>query len=214
MVAGLAWSAAAQTFTPTVGGLSPRAREAALQDYRIGPFDKLAINVFQVKDLTLDEVQVDASGQILLPLIGMVEAGGKSTRELSQEIASKLSQRYLQNPQVSVLVKDAASQKVAVEGAVVEAGVFPLKGRTSLLQAVAMAKGPHQNADLKRVAVFREIEGQRMAAVFNLKDIRQGKSADPEILGNDVIVVNGSSLKGGIREILRALPALGVFAIF
>ncbi|HYD44956.1 MAG TPA: polysaccharide biosynthesis/export family protein [Phenylobacterium sp.] len=209
-----AGQAAAQTFAPTEAALPAARVEAALEDYRIGPFDKLTINVFQVKDLTLDEVQVDASGQILLPLIGQVAAGGKSTRELSKEIAGKLAERYLQNPQVSVLVKEAASQKVAVEGAVMEAGVFQLKGRTSLLQAVAMAKGPHPNADLKRVAVFRDVDGQRMAAVFNLKAIRKGKAEDPQILGNDVVVVNSSALKGGIRELVRSLPALGIFAVF
>jgi polysaccharide export outer membrane protein len=204
----------AQTFSPTVGGLAPSASQASLEDYRIGPFDKLTINVFQVEDLTLDEVQVDASGQILLPLIGSVAAGGKSTRELSKEIAAKLAERYLQNPQVSVLVKEAASQKVAVEGAVVEAGVFQLKGRTSLLQAVAMAKGPNPNANLKHVSVFRDVDGQRMAAVFNLKDIRRGKAPDPQILGNDVVVVSSSPIKGGLREVVRSLPALGIFAVF
>lgn len=205
--------AVAQTFSPTAGAPTSSAGDV-LEDYRIGPFDKLTINVFQVKDLTLEEVQVDASGQILLPLIGSVAAGGKSTSELSQEIASKLAEKYLQNPQVSVLVKEAASQKVAVEGAVIEAGVFQLKGRTSLLQAVAMAKGPNPNADLKHVAVFRDIDGQRMAAVFNLKAIRKGEAEDPQILGNDVVVVNGSALKGGLREVIRSLPALGIFAVF
>src|SRR5678815_4757193 len=78
-------------------------------DYRIGVTDRLSIRVFQVEALSLQNVQVDTTGQILLPLIGSIKAQGKTTRELSAEIAKALGQRYLQNPEVSVLVEDAAS---------------------------------------------------------------------------------------------------------
>ena len=176
------------------------------EDYRIGPQDKLNITVFQVADLSLEKVQVDASGRILMPLIGSITAGGRTTTEVSAEIASKLSAKYLQNPQVSVVVEEAVSQKVTVDGAVMEAGVFPLRGRTTLLQAVAMAKGPKDTANLKRVAIFREINGQRMAAVFDVAAIRSGMAADPEIVGDD------STLRSALRETVRALPALGAFA--
>lgn len=184
---------------------------AARAEYRIGPLDKLNITVFQVKDLTLEKVQVDASGRILLPLIGLVTASGLTTTELSEEIAAKLEASYLQSPQVSVVVAEAASQKVTVDGAVVEAGVFELRGRTTLLQAVAMAKGPARNANLKRVAVFREVDGQRVAAVFDLRAIRKGTAPDPEIYGDDVIVVDSSAMKGAWREVVGALPAFGIF---
>jgi polysaccharide export outer membrane protein len=186
-------------------------RASTRGEYRIGPLDKLNITVFQVKDLTLDRVQVDASGRILLPLIGQLNAAGRTTTELSDEIAARLAASYLQNPQVSVVVSEAASQKVTVDGAVTEAGVFELRGRTTLLQAVAMAKGPARNANLRRVAVFREIDGQRQAAVFDLKAIRKGKAEDPEIYGDDVIVVDSSGLKGAWREVLGALPAFSIF---
>lgn len=184
-------------------------------DYRIGPFDKLNINVYQMKDLTLSDVQVDAAGRITLPLIGSIEAAGKTAPELSDEIAGMLRGRYLQQPQVTVWVTDAASQKVTVDGAVVQPGVYTLSGPTTLIQAVAMAKGPDlKYANLRRVVVFRTINGQRAAAVFDLKLIRQGKAEDPAILGNDVIVVDGSQTKGAWREIIGALPVLGVFRYF
>ena len=185
-----------------------------VQDYRIGPLDTLGVSVFQVKDLSVEEVQVDAGGRILLPLIGSVIANGKTTMELSSEIAAKLEEKYLQNPQVSVIVKEAVSQKVTVEGAVVEAGVFPIQGRTTLLQAVAMAKGAHRDANLRRVAVFREVNGQRMAAAFDMAAIRAGRAPDPEILGGDIVVVDGSQIRSVWRDIVSALPALGVFAVF
>lgn len=200
-------------WAPT-GPPSAEARPSSPEEYRIGPLDKLKITVFQVSELSLDQVQVDASGQILLPLIGTVVAKDKTTRQLSTELAARLEERYLQNPQVSVLVEESASQKVTVEGAVMQAGVYDLNGRTTLLQAIAMARGPAKNADLKRVAIFRDIEGRRMAAVFDLRQIRTGRSEDPEILGNDVVVVAGSGMKGALREVISVLPALGVFAVF
>ncbi|MEJ0067097.1 MAG: polysaccharide biosynthesis/export family protein [Caulobacteraceae bacterium] len=98
------------------------------KDYVIGPLDKLSIKVFQVQDLSLDAVQVDASGQIVLPLIGNVTASGKTTNQLSQEIAGRLGERYLQSPQVSVIVLQSTSQKVTVEGEVRSPGVFQMAG--------------------------------------------------------------------------------------
>lgn len=185
-----------------------------MSEYRIGPLDILGITVFPVKDLTLDKVQVDASGQIVLPLIGVVDAKGKTARELSAEIASKLDASYLRDAQVSVLVVDAASQRVTVEGAVTEAGVFPLHGRASLLQAVALAKGPSHTADLKHVTVFRDVDGKRAYLTYNFADIRSGKASDPEILGGDEVVVPTS--KGGamFQNAIAASPMLYLLAVF
>jgi polysaccharide export outer membrane protein len=183
----------------------------SMADYRIGPLDKLNITVFQVKDLTLEKVQVDASGQLLLPLIGVVKAQGKTTTELSADIADRLRKDFLQSPQVSILVDEAASQKVTVDGAVKEAGVFPLKGRTTLLQTIALAKGAERNAKLKQVVVFRVIDGQRQAARFDVEAIRDGRAPDPEIEGEDVVVVPGSKVGPMIHDIVTALPGLAIF---
>lgn len=188
------------------------SQSAPPQDYRIGPLDKLNITVFQVKDLTIEGVQVDGSGRISLPLIGSLLASGKTTQELSDEITGLLSGKYLQSPQVSVWVAEAVSQKVTVDGAVREPGVYAMSGPTTLLQAVAMAKGPDVKlANLSRVAVFRTVNGQRVAAVFDLKAIRSGKAPDPEIYGNDVIVVDGSAFKSAFREVIGVLPGLAIF---
>lgn len=204
-----------------LGGAAPGAMVpiasapvAVHRDYRIGIGDQLNVNVFQVEDLTKEKIPVDAAGQIQLPLIGAVAASGRTTTELANDIATRLEEKYLQDPQVSVTVAQAASQKVTVDGAVTEAGVFELQGRTTLLQAVAMAKGPRADANLQRVAVFRTVNGQRMAAMFDLKEIRRGAAADPEILGDDIVVVDSSALKGAWREVLRALPAFSIFRPF
>lgn len=183
-------------------------------EYRIGALDLLNVTVFQVEDLTLEKVQVDAAGNLQLPLIGTVTAKGRTTTELAQDIRTRLAATYLQNPQVTVIVAEAASQKVTVDGAVTEPGVYQMRGNTSLLQAVAMAKGPNRTAELTRVAVFRNIDGQRMVAMFDLRAIRRGESDDPQILGDDVVVVDSSAMNTRIRDVISALPALAIFRPF
>jgi polysaccharide export outer membrane protein len=180
-------------------------------DYRIGPLDKLDIVVFQVKDLSAENLRVDASGQILLPLIGAVEARGKTTTELSAEIARRLGERYLQSPQVSVTVAEAASQKVSVEGAVNDAGVFELKGRTSLLEAVARAKGVSKAANSHRVAIVRNLDGSPHAATFDLAAISAGRARDPEVIANDVVIVDTSRSKSFWHGVVEVIPAFYLF---
>jgi polysaccharide export outer membrane protein len=180
-------------------------------DYRIGPLDKLNIVVFQVKDLSVENLPVDASGQLLLPLIGAVQAKGKTTADLSAEIADRLRERYLQSPQVSVTVAEAASQKVTVEGAVNDAGVFELKGRTSLLEAVARAKGVSKAANSHHVAIVRDVDGSPHAATFDLAAISAGKGRDPEVIANDVIIVDTSRSKSFWHGMVEVIPAFYLF---
>jgi polysaccharide export outer membrane protein len=177
-------------------------------EYRIGALDKLDITVFEVKELTLEKLQVDGSGRIILPLIGQLTAKGKTTSELSAEIAARLGEKYLQSPQVSVTVAEALSRKVTVEGAVNEAGVFELKGRTSLLEAVARAKGVSKGANAHRVSIVRTVDGAPHAATFDLAAISAGKAPNPEVLGDDIVVVDSSKAKSIWNGVVQALPAL------
>lgn len=181
-------------------------------EYRIGGTDLLKVTVFQVADLSFDELRVDAAGNLEMPLIGSIRADGLTPTQLSREIEQRLEGRYLRDPQVNVTVVEAANQKVTVDGAVTKPGVYEMRGRTSLLQAVAMAEGPVRTADLSSVAVFRTVENRRMVAVFDLRAIRAGRSPDPVILGDDVIVVDSSRLSAAMRDVIGALPALGIFA--
>lgn len=190
------------------------SRPASYLDYRIGPLDRLNISVFQVKDLTFEKLQVDAAGQVRLPLIGTVDAAGRTAEELAAEIARRLGQTYLRSPQVTVTVEEAVSQKVSVEGAVNEAGVFDLKGRTSLMEAVARAKGASKTANLHRVTIVRSVDGAPHAATFDLAAIRAGRAGDPEVVANDVVVVEDSQAKTLWRGLIETLPALIVFAYF
>ncbi len=187
---------------------------APASEYRIGVGDKLDVRVFQVADLSFEELVVDTSGNINLPLIGAVRGAGRTAGEMSFDIAERLAAQYLRNPQVTVTVKEAASQKITVDGAVTKPGVYEMRGSTSLLQAVAMAEGPTRVADLTKVAVFRSIDGRRSVAIFDLSAIRQGRAADPAVLGDDVIVVDTSRLNSTLREIVAAIPAFAAFAYF
>lgn len=186
----------------------------APNEYRIGVGDKLSVRVYQVEDLSFDELVVDTSGNIQLPLIGAVKSADRTAGEISIDIAERLSARYLRNPQVTVTVSQAASQKITVDGAVTKPGVYEMRGSTSLLQAVAMAEGPTRVADLSTVAVFRTIGGRRSVALFDLGAIRQGRAFDPQVLGDDVIVVDTSRLNSALREIVTAVPALAIFRPF
>lgn len=202
-----------------VGGVMPPpdpVKLASTMDgagYKVGPMDVLDISVFQVPDLTRT-VQVDAAGQITLPLIGAVPAAGKSVADLQVEVANRLKARYLQSPEVTIAVKEFASQKVTVEGSVTQPGVYPIAGRTTLLQALAMARGTDRLANEKRVVIFRTVNGQRMGALFDIAAVRAGTLDDPEIFGNDVVVVERSGMKSLFRDVAGASPILGLFRPF
>ena len=182
-------------------------------DYRLGAQDLLQISVFGLKDFDR-EVRVNSNGQISLPLIGSVSAGGKSIPELEGLIASKLKDGYLQDPQVTVFVKEFTSQRVTLEGALEKPGIYPLTGKTTLLQAIAMAEGVSELADLGGVIVFRQIDGKRAGAVFDLAQVRAGTMPDPQIYGDDIIVVETSGSKSAFRRFIQAVPAIGLFRWF
>lgn len=200
---------AASTIDPTA--MQAQSSGVESDHYLIGPTDVLKVSVFQVPDLSFDELRVDSSGNIQMPLIGTVHAADLTPNQLSETLRDQLGARYLQNPQVSVSVVTSASQKVTVDGDVTKPGVYEMQGRTTLVQAIAMAEGPTRTADLSSVAVFRNANGQRMVAVFDLRAIRNGEMEDPVILGDDVVVVDRSRLNAAMREILSAVPALAIF---
>ena len=183
-------------------------------DYRIGGQDLLNISVFGVEELNKD-VRVNSNGQISLPLVGAVMAGGRTIPELEAELARKYSSGLLQNPQVSVFVKEFTSQRVTLEGAIAKPGIYPITGRTSLLQAVALAGGVNdQLADLSGIVLMRTVEGKRMASVYDLREVRKGKVEDPQIYGDDIIVVEQSGSKTALRRFIESMPVLGVFRFF
>jgi len=182
-------------------------------DYRIGAQDLLAISVFGVEELN-KEVRVNSNGQISLPLIGGVMAGGRTIPELEADLAKKYPEGYLQKPQVSVFVKEFTSQRITLEGAIAKPGIYPITGKTSLLQAIALAGGiDDRTADLGGIVLMRQINGKRMAAVYDLRQVRKGITGDPQIYGDDIIVVEPSASKTAMRRFIESVPVLGIFNV-
>ena len=192
----------------------PVVSKEATGNYKIGPLDTIAVTVFQEPDLTARDILVDSSGSVLLPLIGTVMAAGKTSEQLAHEIATRLEAKYLDNPQVTVLVQQSASQRVTVEGSVEKPGVYQISGHVTLSDALAMAEGPSKVARLDEIVVFREVDGRAEGAIFDLRKIRNGAMPDPEILGRDRVVVGLSHIKASLRDVLSAVPALGVLRPF
>lgn len=169
-------------------------------EYQISPQDTLDVNVSQLPDLT-KSVQVDPSGKILLPLIGQVQAAGRTPAQLSDDIAADLKKKYMKDPIVVVSVKEANGEKVTIDGAVSKPGVYPLAGPTTLLQAVALAQGPDPKlANPHKVAIFRTVGGQRRTAFYDLQQIREGRASDPSVYGNDIVVVDTSGAKSFMQN--------------
>lgn len=195
-------------------GVPDEPKIAALEsNYKISPLDKLTIKVFKSTDLSGD-YDVDLTGKISLPLIGEVEAASKTTSQLDDLLTEKLGEKYLEHPDVSVAIRQSTARVVTVDGAVKDSGSFPIAGPVTLMQAVALAKGTSEDANPRRVAVFRTIAGQRQAAAFDLTAIRRGQASDPQIYPGDIIVVDGSSIKALQRQIFQSVPLLSIFRPF
>lgn len=197
---------------PAPDSTSANGAYSGASDYRIGAQDLLNISVFGVEELNKD-VRVNSNGQISLPLVGTVMAGGRTIPELESDLAKKYAAGYLQNPQVTVFVKEFTSQRITLEGAVAKPGIYPLTGRTTLLQAIALGGGvDDKTADLGGIVLMRQVGGKRQAAVFDLRQVRRGLAEDPQVYGDDIIVVEQSGSKTALRRFIEAVPAFGIFS--
>ena len=197
---------------PAPDSTSANGAYSGASDYRIGAQDLLNISVFGVEELNKD-VRVNSNGQVSLPLVGTVMAGGRTIPELESDLARKYAAGYLQNPQVTVFVKEFTSQRITLEGAVSKPGIYPLTGRTTLLQAIALGGGVDDKvADLGGIVLMRTVGGKRQAAVFDLRQVRRGVTEDPQVYGDDIIVVEQSGSKTALRRFIEAVPAFGIFS--
>lgn len=172
------------------------------RSYLIGPFDKVTIDVYGLPELSRT-VSVDASGTIGLPLVGVIEAAGLAPSDLASRIAAKLRGRYVRDPQVTVNA-DTVNQTITVDGAVDTPGLYPVTGRMTLIKAIASAHGVTEFARNDYVVVFRQVESQKMAAVYDLRAIRQGMYEDPEVYANDIISVGDSGNARAFKTLLSS----------
>ncbi|MBL9066198.1 MAG: polysaccharide export protein [Sphingopyxis sp.] len=172
--------------------------------YLIGSYDRLLVDVLGFEELSKREIQVDAAGNIALPIAGAVHAAGRTPDEVARDITAKLQAGYVRNPQVSVNLFQSTSQYVTVEGQVTEPGNYPLVGDMTLIRAVAAAKGPSEFAKLDDVVVFRTVGDKRMVALYNLAAIRRGHYRDPQLYAKDVVVVGDSPGRRLFSRIVQA----------
>jgi len=179
--------------------------------YRLGPQDTVSIKVFREPEVSVETVQIDPAGNIDLPLVGPLRAEGYSPAQLSRVIEQALA-RYVRNPQVAVSLTEIG-QTIAVEGLVGRPGLYPVPGRVSLLEALALAGSPTEFADTDRIFVFREINGRRAGARFDIRRIRSGLDPDPLILPGDRIAVGENTLGRAWQNYFSA-PIFNVFRAF
>jgi polysaccharide export outer membrane protein len=173
----------------------------------IGPLDTIQVDVFNIPDLSR-EVQVDAGGRIAMPLIGTIDASGRTAQELAQSISGALRGRYVRNPNVTVNIRSSVSQVVTMEGQVVEPGLYPVTNQMTLLRAIASAKGLSEFAKQDDVVILRTVGGRKMAGLYNIDAIRRGAYDDPAVYANDVVVVGDSPVRRRFRDLVSVAPLL------
>ena len=187
IVTGLAY--AQQGRTPSTDVKVSGEVVADSDTYVIGPEDVLSINVWNEAALT-GQVPVRRDGKISLPLVDEIHAAGLTPLQLKEKLTLRLKE-FIDNPNVSVIVTQANSQKVYVSGEVRTPGVYPLRGETTLLQVIPMAGGFTEWADQKKVLIIRKEGGKDKRIVVNYKKIVSGEDMSYNIIlkpGDTVIV--------------------------
>ncbi|PVE50112.1 transposase [Arthrobacter sp. TPD3018] len=187
---------------PTRGDLTASDRPSL-----IGPLDTIQVDVFNVPELSR-EMQVDASGRISMPLVGTIDARGKTAGELAGAVEAALRGRYVRDPDVTVNIKSSVSQVVTIDGQVIEPGLYPVTNQMTLLRAIASAKGLSEFARQDDVVILRTVDGRKMAGLYNIGAIRSGVYDDPAIYANDVVVVGDSPQRRLFRDFVSLAPLL------
>ncbi len=153
--------------------------------YKIGPEDVLMVRVWREPEVSA-AVIVRPDGRVTLPLIGEVQAGGKTPADLGKLVTEKLSE-FLNRPEVMVAVQEVRSKKYYITGQVGKTGAFPLVVPTTVLEALSQAGGFQQWAKRKKIMILRGAERIK----FNYNDVVKGKNLDQNIYlqNGDHIVV-------------------------
>ncbi len=175
--------------------------EPVEQDYRIGTQDLLEVQILGLQDLRR-EARVNANGMIGLPLIGAVHVAGLTSAEAEALVGGLYRKDYLQNPEVSVFVKEYTRQRVTIDGAVARPGMYPIKGPTTLLQGLALAGGKGELANMSDIVLFRMEDNERRAIKFDAARISSAEAPDPLLQPDDVIFVNRSPARVAVRDSL------------
>ena len=158
----------------------PRFRGAfGESDYKLGPEDVIEIFVWKEPDLSVPSEVVRPDGKISLPLIGELQASGRTQAQIEAEVTQKLRQ-FVSDPVVNVIVKEVHSAKVSVLGEVKKPGVYPIKERATILDAIASAEGFTEYAKRGKVTVIRTTaNGEEKNINLNVDDLIKRSKGDP-----------------------------------
>ena len=179
-------------------GCAHRTRTAPVaaepEPYRIGREDVLDVSVWRDPELSR-VMPVRPDGFISLPIVGDVAAAGRTPAELAGEIRQKL-QPYVQEPRVTVLVREVNSARVYVTGEVAHPGAYPLRGRVSVLQAIALAGGFTDFANRDGILVVRKGDqaGQIPVRYRDLVTHEEKKDSQEQRLDPDVDLMPGDTV--------------------
>ena len=164
------------------------------------------IDVMGVEDLADRRVTVDGSGNISLPIAGVVHVSGLSLGEATSRIIEQLRAGYVRNPRVAVNLEQSVSNFVTVDGEVAQPGNYPILPGMTLMRAVAAARGASEFASLREVVIHREVNGRQMIALYDLAAVRRGAYADPILYPNDIVVVGDSPGRRLFQQIVSVSP--------
>jgi len=182
----------------TDSGAADKALLTVTPDYIIGPEDILEITVWKNADLS-KQVQVRPDGRISLPLLGDISAVAKTPVQLTDEISAGL-RVYMENPTVSIMIKEVNSYQIYVLGEVNKPGKYPLKSKTTLLQGITVAGGFTAMAARNKIVIFRFSkdgghEGlTKLRASYDDIVVRDGSSQNIELKPGDQIVVPSETM--------------------
>jgi polysaccharide export outer membrane protein len=160
---------------------------AVSPEYRLGPGDKLRIEVYKDPQLS-QSVQIRPDGKITLPLVGDIDANGATPLKLRDTIATALKE-YMNNPVVTVIVVEATAATAYVMGEVNQSGAVTLQGPLTVLQALALAGGLKDFADAKNIRVLRRTASGTQTIPFNYKEAVKGNAAPVYLQPGDTVVV-------------------------
>jgi polysaccharide export outer membrane protein len=178
-------SAAGGSVVPTTGG---DARIEGPVPFQIGPEDILDISVWKNPELSRT-VPVRPDGKVSLPLVNDIQAAGLTPSTLREQVTERLAE-FIPSPEVSVMVREVHSRKVAVVGAVKTPGRFELKSPMTVLEVIALAQGFTDFASRDRIVVLRQSGTTTTRVPFNYRKIADGVDQDNfYVQPGDVVVV-------------------------
>lgn len=157
--------------------------------YVLGPEDVIQIQVWK-EDTLSQQVLVRADGKISLPLLDDVQAAGFTPLKL-KEILTEKFKKYVDSPLVTVIVREAKSNKIYVSGQVAKPGVYNLVEETSFLQLVPMVGGFTEWANQRKILLIRREKGKETRIIINYKKIISGEDLTGNIIlkpGDTIIV--------------------------